>query len=175
MKLADFYPHAPALRERAAQRFWEKVDESGGKDACWPWTAYRAQSGYGHFHLITGPGEGRDYRAHRVAYMLANGELPDAATVCHSCDNRPCCNPAHLWTGTQADNMRDCCEKGRQRTVGRPGESNPRAKLDWEQVRDIRKRHAANEATGLQLAAEYGMAPSSVRAILAGRVWKEVA
>ena len=85
------------------ERFWSKVDRSG---KCWLWTASRNSSGYGKFD-----GEG----AHRVAWRLAYGVIPYGACVLHRCDMPRCVNPAHLWLGTQADNVADMVAKGRQR------------------------------------------------------------
>lgn len=90
------------------ERFWSKVDRRG-PDECWPWKGSRNPDGYGSFSY-----QGRQARAHRMAWMLANGAVPEAGKlICHSCDNPPCCNPAHLWPGTPSDNMKDCYAKGR--------------------------------------------------------------
>lgn len=86
-----------------AERFWEKVDRAAGVDGCWPWTATRTPQNYGQF----------DKRgSHRVAFELTNGAIPAGLYVLHSCDNPPCCNPAHLSLGTHADNLREAAERG---------------------------------------------------------------
>lgn len=91
------------------ERFWEKVDKRG-PDECWPWNASRDKNGYGHF----GIGNGRTTRAHRVSWQLANSsEIPAAMLACHTCDNPPCVNPAHIFIGTMADNLQDASAKGR--------------------------------------------------------------
>lgn len=85
------------------ERFWSRVDRSGGPDACWPWTARAVKrGGYGDFQL-----RGRRYRASRYAYQLTHGPIPPGLVICHRCDNPPCVNPAHLYSGTQSDNERD--------------------------------------------------------------------
>lgn len=85
----------------------------GDPDECWEWQGSRSNLGYGAV-AVRGTGYGPT-GAHRVAYGIANGGIPDGMYVCHSCDNPPCCNPNHLFVGTHRDNMRDMDEKGRSR------------------------------------------------------------
>lgn len=98
--------HAP-LAERLARR----LDKSGGPDACWPWMGSRNTGGSGKNHGSIQAG--RMVKAHRIAWILAGGPVPDGMCVLHRCDNPPCCNPAHLFLGTVADNNRDRDAKGR--------------------------------------------------------------
>jgi len=88
------------------KRFWDKVDKTG---ECWIWTASKYLNGYGQFRF-----DGKNWGAHRMAWLLTNGEIPDGMLVCHTCDNPSCIRPAHLFIGTQKQNMRDCIDKGRQ-------------------------------------------------------------
>lgn len=95
--------------------FWERVDQSGGPEACWPWTGRRQSKradgagGYGCF--IRG---GKTVYSHRWALELTLGRpLGPRMLACHTCDNPPCCNPAHLFEGTFTDNFRDAVAKGR--------------------------------------------------------------
>jgi hypothetical protein len=98
----------------AAARFWSKVDKSGGPGTCWPWTGSVSSSGYGSLTHA-----GRGIKAHRRAWELTNGAIPPGdgphgTCVCHRCDNPLCCNPAHLFLGTTADNTHDMIAKGRK-------------------------------------------------------------
>jgi hypothetical protein len=98
-------------RKPIAERFWPKVDSSAGPSACWPWTASCKVKGYGQ---IGAGGRQRPLLAHRVAWEIANGPIGEGLVVCHSCDNPKCCNPAHLFVGTQAENLQDMTSKGRR-------------------------------------------------------------
>lgn len=82
---------------------------------CHVWTGHCQENGYGQIRI----GD-RAVGTHRVAWAAANGSIPEGLYVLHKCDNPPCCNPEHLWVGTQADNLRDMREKGRG-TAGRHG------------------------------------------------------
>jgi hypothetical protein len=95
-----------ARREATAKSFWSKTENQ--PSGCIVWTRSKNPDGYGNLSW-----NGRNTRAHRVAYALAHGEIPQGMSVLHRCDNPPCCNPAHLFLGTQQDNIRDCVEKGR--------------------------------------------------------------
>lgn len=89
------------------ERFWARVDQSGGPDACWPWMAGKIE-GYGQVRW-----NGRGERAHRVAWALAKGPIPPGRWVVHDCDNPPCCNWRHLVLGDAKSNAADMAAKGR--------------------------------------------------------------
>lgn len=87
--------------------------ERGGPGECWEWQRGRLPSGYGRIKVRVAPGVFKDVYVHRVAYVLAHGPLQSGECVLHSCDNPPCCNPAHLRAGSLQDNVRDRDERGR--------------------------------------------------------------
>ncbi|WP_394659927.1 HNH endonuclease signature motif containing protein [uncultured Novosphingobium sp.] len=91
-----------------------------GDDDCWPWTAGKFPAGYGIIRY-----RGYHTGAHRVAYLIANGNLPEGKLICHRCGNPACCNPAHLYAGSHADNTNDAIAHGTYKTVFQPGAMHP--------------------------------------------------
>jgi hypothetical protein len=166
-------------------RFWKKVDRSGGPDACYWWTASKQTDGYGQFGI-----EGGNYRAPRIAWVIDNGrDIPDGKFVCHRCDNPACVNPNHLWLGTHTANMRDKSEKGRCGATGargdrngsrtkpesRPrGEASKRAILTEDQVRKIRAEYALGGVTQQSLADQYGVSQLTISRIIRRKIWSHV-
>ena len=153
--------------EVAVDRFWSRVDMSGGPGACWPWTLSCYTAGYGQVWW-----EGRHRGAHVVAFAITTGSLP-ANHVLHRCDNPPCCNPAHLFEGTHDDNMADMVQKGRQHNelkVSR-GSANGRAVLDEDRVRELREL-AAQGAGHANLARQFGISDTHVRRVVRKVAWR---
>lgn len=169
---------APGARTDPVRRFWSKasVDEP---DACWEWTSKnRDRDGYGYFKVA-----GRMWRAPRYAFNLANPDAPigDDEMVCHTCDNPPCVNPAHLIRGAALDNSADQVERDRTVTgdrhhtrrdpsTRRRGEANGSARLTAEQVLEIRRRYAAGEKQ-VPLAAVFGVSQPIISQIIRRKVW----
>lgn len=145
---------------------WRHVDKSG---QCWLWTGAPFANGYGGFRL--GGRAGRTAYAHRLAWELTNGPIPDGVEVCHSCDVRACVNPAHLFLGTHAENMRDMADKGRSNTPNANGEAHPRARLNATDVAAIRARYAAGGVLQRELATEYGVAQVHISRVVRGLSW----
>ena len=139
-------------------RFWRKVDQSAGLFGCWPWTGATGGDGYGHVWL-----GGRVEIASRAAFRWARGPIPPGMLVCHTCDDRLCVNPGHLFLGTPADNMRDMVAKDRALT----GVRNPAARLTLQQIRVIR----VAEGTAASIGRTFGISGRHVADIRAGRRW----
>lgn len=151
------------LRATEQDRFWAKVNR-GAPHECWEWTGYRTiQNGYGRTRW-----RGKELVAHRIALSLTDGFWESNLSVCHTCDNRLCCNPAHLWRGTYADNIRDMRTKGRHNDPR--GEANHKARLTEEQVIAIRQ---SSERTAV-LARQYGVSHGAISHIRHGLTWRHI-
>jgi len=148
------------------ERFWKKVNVRGD-DECWIWVGHRDQKGYGR--IRTDPHSvGRGHiHAHRAAWELTNGPIPDGFCVCHHCDNPPCVNPKHLFLGTKKDNTQDSIAKDRF-TIG---ERNGMAKLTQKQVDQIRVLLSCG-ATQREVASWYGVSEANISLIKVGARWK---
>ena len=153
-------------RRAPTERFWEKVDRSGGDGSCWEWMAGTNHKGYGSFSI----GHARVELAHRVSWRLANGPIPGGQYVLHSCDNPRCFNPRHLFLGSLADNVRDMCQKGRSCR----GAAHPHSKLNAEAVRQIWALRADDHLSIRAIARKYGVCPTTIRQIFDGVAWKHV-
>lgn len=145
-------------------RFWEKVDRRGPND-CWEWRGATGKGGYGSFWA-----NGGSAKSHRVAYELEVGKIPQGVgyhgfCVCHTCDNRKCVNPTHLFLGTNAENVADRNAKGR--TVR--GEASGKAKLTADEVENIRALYPGE--TQKFIADLFGVSRSQIAAIVRNEQW----
>ena len=154
----------------------EKVVKEPGPDGCWLWQGFVFDSGYGSFRI---DGE-RNSRAHRWSYEHFVGPIPDGLLVLHRCDVRRCVNPAHLFVGTQKENIADMLAKGRGpervrqgATLNCVGVNNPAAKLTEDAVREIRRLRETG-LSHMKLARRFGVSTPVIQSILKGKTWVHV-
>lgn len=168
-----------------------------GVDGCWEWpNSLNPMTGYGQLSSWD-DGKRKLYTAHRVSFSAFVGKIEDGLHVCHSCDNRKCFNPKHLFLGTAKDNMEDCSIKGRTGARPKPpiswqkrfpdkvprgenhhlygarinlGESHPLSKLTNEAVIYIR----SSGEKGVVLAKKYGVTQSLISAVRKNKIWTHV-
>ena len=154
------------LRERFLGKFIRL--DSG----CWKWTGNLTEDGYGAIWY-----RNRNVRAHRVAYELFVGSIPNGHLICHHCDNRWCVNPQHLFAGTHKDNLVDMGQKGRQRLQIDPksmtGKNNHQSKLTNNDVQRIKSllRKGGNQSA---IAREHGVSPDAINKIARGHNWSHI-
>jgi hypothetical protein len=158
-------------RQSARLRFWQFVKVG---DGCWLWQGGTNEGGYGSLSLRRGV----KIYAHRLSFELNIGPVPLGLWVLHRCDNPRCVNPAHLFVGTRADNMRDAHQKGRTWFQVQPdklprGATHHKAKLDEVKAGDVRARYAVGGVTQRTLAEEYNVSQSTIQAVLSGRNWNK--
>jgi hypothetical protein len=158
---------AQAKTRTIAERFWEKVRKG---DGCWEWIAGTDPNGYGRLSVKMPDGRYIPYLAHRMAWEIENGPIPEGLGVLHSCDNPPCCRIEHLFLGDQGDNMQDCAAKDRTTR----GERSASAKVTESQVREMRRRFEAGGITMAALGREFGLNPRTACDIIGKRRWAHV-
>jgi len=143
---------------------------SYGLTDCWYWTKGRDTGGYG---VVLMEGRKRPTKAHRLSWLLFKGEIPHGMCVLHQCDVPSCCNPDHLWLGTQDDNMKDCAKKGRIVTTPQFGEKNPRAVLSNSQVTEMRKLREKTGMSYKKIALQYKVSTMTAFRAVVGQSWKQ--
>jgi hypothetical protein len=180
-------------------RFWAKVDKGGPimqhmDSACWTYVGAKYNHGYGMFSM-----DKTTYLTHRVAWTITNGIIPHDGSyhgicVCHRCDNRLCVNPAHLFLGTNAENMMDREKKGRNGSHTKPervargerhgsktkpecaqrGEINHFSKLKEFQVAQIRAIYADGKISQRKLGVIFDVDPLTISRVVRRTIWKHV-
>ena len=156
------------LKRHWSRRYWKYVDQRG-PDECWPWTGGQNR-GYGWLTGVHPADDGERPRgeyAHRLTYLIHEGELPEGLVIRHRCHHRSCCNPAHLIAGTRAENHRDSYHAGhfaRARCAG----------FSADDIRTIRQRWAGGESQ-TSIARDYCCTQANISAIVHRKTWKDVA
>ena len=135
---------------------------------CWNWNEGKRRRGYGRFSIQVGPNKDKGFVSSRVAYFLAYGECPEDMVVCHSCDNPSCCNPKHLFLGTNKDNTQDMLKKGRHTTP--VGSKHGMSKITEQDVYKIRELYA-NGSKQKDIARIYNVDQSAISNIIRRRNW----
>ncbi len=188
--MVDYHSSIFFPRPRAVRRFWAKVQrcEHGlrCKRCCWLWRACRSPKGYGH-HSIRIDGKQHAIGAHRFAWLVCHGVIPDGLQVLHNCpdgDNPSCVNPSHLWLGTNLQNMQDSVRKGRRASGDRHplrlhpewrvyGERQGCALMTDERVADARYLSSCGMPHRL-IAQIYEVTRSTITKCVSGPNWRHV-
>ena len=180
---------SPPYSQRFNERFWNRVNKDGPVPDhrpelghCWVWTgASKGRTGSGGYGLVFARVAGRRVwlRAHRVAWTIVHGAPDEGIEVLHKCDNRSCVNPAHLFLGTQADNMHDMLTKGRHYSQAgitlkhrSRGSARHGSKLKESDIVAIRDQ--AEHKTLTSIATEFGVCRQTVSDIVSRKTWDHV-
>ncbi len=155
------YPRK-SLQERFNEKW--KLDKRSG---CHVWKASTRGKGYGQFKLNY-----KNTSAHRVAYELAYGPIPESMHVCHKCDNPPCVNPKHLWLGTNEENIEDKSNKGRYNAAR--GSDNGSAKVTEKMAIKIRWLYSTGKHTQTRLATRFNISRGAVGQLIRKETWKHI-
>lgn len=162
-----------------ADRLWAKCIRTA--NGCLEWQGYRGSYGYGSIGTggASGAGGGRTVRTHQAAWVVTYGPIPVGYFVCHTCDNPPCCDPAHLFLGTPRDNTQDMIRKNRARNA--LGSACGSSRLTEEQVTEIRRRYIKGMRPGrrtgcsaTELGATFGVGKRAILYITNGDTWGHI-
>lgn len=159
-----------AAPEECVREFWSRVSKSSDENGCWEWTRGTQGTGYGWFRFC-----GTPTTAHALSWKLHNmGRFPTGLCVCHTCDNRLCVRPSHLFLGTDLDNSNDKIAKGRLRTGVSLGEKHGCAKLTAAQVIEMRRLHATGGYTFRSLGQRFNVTDVLAHKIVRRQLWASI-
>lgn len=165
------------VKRKAVESLADLLARTKRNGDCLEWQRSKNAEGYGSVAFA-----GRIWSTHRLSYTLAVGVIPDGLLVCHHCDNPSCINPAHLFVGTNGDNVRDSVRKGRNKPPPHPtperqarGERQWKSRLTDDAVRDIRANYSGKYGEQRALAKKHGVSAATVGHVVAGRTWRHVA
>lgn len=171
----------PDITDSVWCRLWEKI-RINEKDRCWPWLGRIIRDGYGVIDITIDGRYTQVFTASRIVYAAVYKVDPGQLNVCHSCDNRWCCNYNHLFLGTTKENVDDCIRKGRNsrgvrhseacKASALRGERHPAARLTEDGVRYIRNSYPGVKQ--VQIASHLGVSQSTVCLVLSGKIWGHV-
>ena len=139
------------MRKNLIEKFFKKVKKT---ESCWIWKGCLRKDGYGMMGWYNYDGHSEIMLIHRIAFEMAKGKIPKGKHVCHSCDNRSCVNPDHLWLGTQQ------------------GEKSPYKKLTNQEVNIIRKLYP--EYTYANIGKMFGVCATTIFLIVKKTTWKHI-
>lgn len=143
---------------------WKRIDKKGEND-CWEWKGSLNSKGYGQMRINQ-----IYYYPHRIVYELITGIIPKGLCILHTCDNRKCCNPNHLFLGTRQDNAKDRDNKNRQAR----GEIIKISKLTPIQIKEIRKLYSIVGYTQRELGQEFNIDQTTISQIISKKTWKHI-
>lgn len=141
------------------ERLWSKI-QIGNPENCWEWSGARQERGHG---VIKITGEKKNMLVHRAVFEEIHGPIPDGVLICHTCDNPPCCNPNHLFSGTQVDNMSDCSEKERIFKM----------KLTYDEVKKMKQMRMAG-MNWSAIGRAFNVHRSTAKCAVTGKTWKHI-
>ena len=151
------------MNQEIVNRFWNFVGNTDANE-CWLWTG-NLSTHFGQARMFY---KNKTLLAYRVSYEIHHGEIPKGLIIRHLCDNPSCVNPEHLTLGTQKDNVHDMIERGRAKyPPKKSGEHHARAKLNQEQVNEIRQ----SQESGIVLAKKFNVSPACISVIRNNKKW----